>query len=297
LVPGIDRADNMQLNMPSPRWGAFGLSAVARIHNLLAHRAVQGAATLAALLLLSWGLAQWTWRVWQPAVPVITGTGGTNAIDLGSLTKAQPFGPALPPARGADVPLMRSPMNLLLTGVAVRQSGGCALVVAEGGPEFALCTGEDISPGVRLVSVHRDRIVISRGGAREAVMLRDAEGSPGTSMAGAPTQSLLQSVGSNRHVVDRRQLQQQLSQPEFLKQALIVPNPQGGGFLVRELQKGSLYEKAGLRAGDLIRSVNGQPLTNMDDLMRLYRQFGSAERLLVDVQREGRSETLYYDMR
>ena len=81
-----------------------------------------------------------------------------------------------------------------------------------------------------------------------------------------------------------------------MSQALIVPNPDGG-FLVRQVQAGSLYEKLGLRPGDVIRNVNGQPLTNMDDVMRLYQQFGTAQRVLVDVQRQGRNETLYYDMR
>ena len=75
-----------------------------------------------------------------------------------------------------------------------------------------------------------------------------------------------------------------------------MPNPDGG-FLVRQVQAGSLYEKLGLRPGDVIRNVNGQPLTSMDDVMRLYQQFGPAQRVLVDVQRQGRSETLYYDMR
>ncbi|MGB5081394.1 MAG: PDZ domain-containing protein, partial [Burkholderiales bacterium] len=107
----------------------------------------------------------------------------------------------------------------------------------------------------------------------------------------------VQPAGAGRQVVDRRQLQKQLGRPEFLSQALIVPNPGGGGFLVRQVQSGSLYEKLGLRQGDVIRTVNGQPLTNMDDVMRLYQQFGTAQRVLVDVQRQGRTETLYYDMR
>jgi general secretion pathway protein C len=96
--------------------------------------------------------------------------------------------------------------------------------------------------------------------------------------------------------VDRKQLQQQMGRPEFLSQALIVPNPDGG-FLVRQIQPGSLYEKLGLRPGDVIRNVNGQALTSMDDVMKLYQQFGSAQRVLVEVQRQGRNETLYYDMR
>jgi len=93
-----------------------------------------------------------------------------------------------------------------------------------------------------------------------------------------------------------QQLQQQLGKPEFLSQALIVPNADGG-FLVRQIQPGSLYEKLGLRPGDVIRNVNGQALTSMEDVMKLYQQFGSAQRVLVEVQRQGRNETLYYDMR
>jgi len=96
--------------------------------------------------------------------------------------------------------------------------------------------------------------------------MKDAEEPP-------PSRRSDRSVGRHRsQLVDRRQLQQQLGRPEFLNQALIVPNPDGG-FLVRQIQAGSLYEKLGLRPGDVIRNVNGQPLTNMDDVMRLYQQF------------------------
>jgi general secretion pathway protein C len=183
---------------------------------------------------------------------------------------------------------------MTLTGVAARETGGCALVIVQGQPESAFCSGEEISPGVRLDSVQRDRIVIVRNGAREAVFMKDTDAS--AALGAPPPTPIVQSVGTDRQLVDRRQLQQQLGRPEFLNQALIVPNPEGG-FLVRQVQAGSLYEKLGLRPGDVIRNVNGQPLTSMDDVMRLYQQFGTAQRVLVDVQRQGRSETLYYDMR
>jgi general secretion pathway protein C len=184
---------------------------------------------------------------------------------------------------------------MTLTGVAAREKSGCALVIVQGQPEAAFCSGEEISPGVRLDTVERDRIVIVRNGAREAVFMKEPEGGAAAGVA-LPPPPIVQSVGTDRTLVDRRQLQQQLGRPEFLNQALIVPNPDGG-FLVRQVQAGSLYEKLGLRPGDVIRNVNGQPLTNMDDVMRLYQQFGTAQRVLVDVQRQGRNETLYYDMR
>jgi general secretion pathway protein C len=148
---------------------------------------------------------------------------------------------------------------------------------------------------VRLDAVERDRIVIVRNGAREAVLLKDLEKNAALIVPPAAP-PIVQPSATGGTLVDRKQLQQQLGKPEFLSQALIVPNPDGG-FLVRQIQPGSLYEKLGLRPGDVIRNVNGQALTSMDDVMKLYQQFGSAQRVLVEVQRQGRNETLYYDMR
>jgi general secretion pathway protein C len=264
-----------------------------RIQSVLAHRAVHTAATVAAVLWLCWGLSQGTWRMLQPSAPAVTRAGGAGLADLRALANAHPFGRAPSRNPAAEARVAVSNLAMTLTGVAMRALGGCALVIVQGQPESAFCAGDEISPGVRLDSVQRDRIVIVRGGAREAVLMKDAEGTPGA--AAAAPQPIVQSAG-DRQIVDRRQLQQQLGRPEFLGQAVIVPSP-GGGFLVREMQPGSLYEKLGLRPGDVIRTVNGQPVSSMDDVMRLYQQFGSAERVLVDVQRGGRSETLYYDMR
>ena len=263
-----------------------------RVQAVLSYRAMPALATVAALLLLCWTLAQGTWRVLQPASPAVARAGSADLTDLRGLGSVQLFGRAAPRSRAAEASVAPSNLNMTLTGVAARATGGCALVIVQGQPEAAFCSGEEVSPGVRLDTVERDRIVIVRKGAREAVFMKDAEGGA----AAVPLPPIVQSVGTDRQIVDRRQLQQQLGRPEFLNQALIVPNPDGG-FLVRQVQAGSLYEKLGLRPGDVIRNVNGQPLTNMDDVMRLYQQFGTAQRVLVDVQRQGRNETLYYDMR
>jgi len=264
-----------------------------RVQAVLSHPAMPATTTVAALLLLCWTLAQGTWRVLQPASPAVA-RGGADLTDLRGLRGVQLFGRATARAPAAEASVAPSNLNMTLTGVAARASGGCALVIVQGQPEAAFCSGEEVSPGVRLDTVERDRIVIVRNGVREAVFMKDAEG--GAVGVVVPPPPIVQPMGTDRQLVDRRQLQQQLGRPEFLNQALIVPNPDGG-FLVRQVQAGSLYEKLGLRPGDVIKNVNGQPLTSMDDVMRLYQQFGTAQRVLVDVQRQGRSETLYYDMR
>jgi general secretion pathway protein C len=265
-----------------------------QVQAALAHRAMPALATVAALLLLCWTLAQGTSRILQPASPAVARAAGADLTDVRVLGGVQLFGRAAARSAAAETSVAPSNLNMTLTGVAVRETGGCALVIVQGQPESAFCSGEELSPGVRLDTVQRDRIVIVRNGVREAVIMKDTEGA--AAGIAAPPPPIVQPAGADRQLVDRRQLQQQLGRPEFLNQALIVPNADGG-FLVRQIQAGSLYEKLGLRPGDVIRSVNGQALTSMDDVMRLYQQFGTAQRVLVDVQRQGKSETLYYDMR
>lgn len=263
-----------------------------QVQAALTHRAVPAAAALAALLWLSWALAQGTWRIVQPSGPAVF-RGAAEEVDLGVLPRSKLFGaPASPQAAESLAP---TNLNLTLTGVMARPVGGCALVIVQGQPESAFCAGEDLTPGVRLDTVERDRIVILRNGARETVPLKDLD-KHANLIAAPPPPPIVQPGSTGAALVDRKQLQQQLGKPEFLSQALIVPNPEGG-FLVRQIQPGSLYEKLGLRPGDVIRNVNGQALTSMEDVMRLYQQFGTAQRVLVEVQRQGRSETLYYDMR
>ena len=274
------------------------LPTAGRLQAALTHRAVPAAAAVAALLWLCWALAQGTWRLIQPGAPAVARSGASEAVDLTVLTRSQLFGQASR-APVQETSLAPTNLNLTLTGVAVRPVGGCALVIVQGQPESAFCTGEELTPGVRLDKVERDHIVIARNGALETVPLKDLDKHANLIAPPPPTPTagpIVQPTGTGSAVVDRRQLQQQLGKPEFLSQALIVPNP-GGGFLVRQIQPGSLYEKLGLHPGDVIKNVNGQALTSMDDVMRLYQQFGSAQRVLVEVQRQGRNETLYYDMR
>jgi general secretion pathway protein C len=264
-----------------------------QVQAALTHRAVPAAAAFAALLWLSWALAQGTWRIVQPSGPAVL-RGSAEEVDLGVLPRSQLFGAAASPQTAES--LAPTNLNLTLTGVMARPVAGCALVIVQGQPESAFCAGEDLTPGVRLDTVERDRIVILRNGARETVPLKDLDKHANLIAPPPPPGPIVQPGSTGAAVVDRRQLQQQMGKPEFLSQALIVPNPEGG-FLVRQIQPGSLYEKLGLRPGDVIKNVNGTALTSMEDVMRLYQQFGTAQRVLVEVQRQGRSETLYYDMR
>lgn len=266
---------------------------------LLTHRASVLSVNIAALALVSYSLSQWTWRLAKPVEnvrPAATAAGPAE-YDIKVLQAANLFGlvTSLPSAgpTGTYGQIPRSSLNLVLSGVVVLGAYSFGLISADGGPEAPYGIGQSILAGVILEAVQPERIIILRGGAREAVYLKDlTESLPAGSISrGDPVRP----TGQTSATVDRGLMQQQLQKPEFLSQALIVPNP-GGGFQVREIQPGSLYEKLGLRVGDVIRSVNGQPVNNMDEVMKMYQQFGNSSQINVDVMRGGRNETLHYDI-
>src|SRR5437667_10305162 len=71
-----------------------------RVQAVLSHRAMPAAATLAALLLLCWTLAQGTWRVLQPASPAVARAGGADLADLRGLGGVQPLRRGAPRSPG-----------------------------------------------------------------------------------------------------------------------------------------------------------------------------------------------------
>jgi general secretion pathway protein C len=281
------------------------------VEQWLAKRWVPVLVNLIALALLCFTLAQGTWRLLTPpassdATPGIGAANETSDYNLQALLSANLFGQAAPATKGAEsletIPL--SSLNLVLTGVMVTPAGSFGLISSDGGPELPFSIGQDIVAGVSLYAVYADRVLIQRGGTTESLMLKDTgpnlpEGSvvtaspPRPSGAGARRRGE-SNRGESNFAVSRQELTQQMQKPDFLTQALMVPNA-GGGFLVREIQPGSVYEKLGLRVGDVIQSVNGQPVNTMEDVMRLYQQFDSATNVSLDVRRAGRTETLVYN--
>jgi general secretion pathway protein C len=268
------------------------------------HRVLAAVVNAGALAFVAYSLAQSTWRIAQPerrAAPVAAAAVTPQAeFDGRALQAASLFGAfSALAAQRVDEALPRATLNLVLTGVAMRGAKSYALISGEGRPETAYGVGEQIVPGVVLEAVHADRVVIVQRGVRQWLMMKElASALPagGTPAAAVPAGVSALSTGPGGSVLDRQAVKRLLQRPDFLSQALIVPNA-GGGFRVGQVQAGSLYEKLGLRVGDVIRSVNGQPINNMEEVMGLYQQLGTATEVNVEVLRGGVAQSLHVSLR
>jgi general secretion pathway protein C len=265
------------------------------------------------LLLLTVSFAHWTWLLVKPPTSINAPKGiplvdtSSERLDLQTILSAQLFGQTAPagPAQPSLENIPISSLNLSLTGVVVTIAGSYALISVENAPESPFAIGEEVIAGVTLQAVYPDRAILLRGGSTESLMLNDETSTlPSGALLSYAAQTGDGSNGvnaleKNRYSVERQVLHDHMQTPSFLSDALMVPNA-GGGFLVREIESGSLYEKLGLKVGDVIRTVNGQTVNSIDDAMRLYQQLGGTEnisRLELGVVRAGKQESLSYELR
>ena len=124
-------------------------------------------ASLAALVLLGWVLAYWTW-VWfaprvepltRPAAPAEGRTAGSAGEGHALFGGIRRDGSRTAPAAGA--------ITLLGVVAATHGRSGYAVLRLDGKQTLAVPQGAEVEPGLRLVDVQADRVVLERNGVRE----------------------------------------------------------------------------------------------------------------------------------
>ncbi len=250
------------------------------------------ALTLALVLVLAFQLAYWTWAFLSP--PKVAATAPSRAdVDLAAI--ARMFG-AAPPAGSAA-----STSGLRLKGVVAPTPGVAASAIFStgSGRDIAVYVGREVQPGVKLAEVHRDHVMVSRGGAGERIDLEAARSLAGASPhAGARPGFRLNvaSTGANAFTLSRKELDDALRDPNQLNYLGALGTPPGGGVRMEQAPAGSLAAKLGLQPGDIIRKVNGQAVASQGDLARVYTQFNSLSLVQAEVQRGGSTVQLSYSV-
>jgi general secretion pathway protein C len=101
--------------------------------------------------------------------------------------------------------------------------------------------------------------------------------------------------------VDRSDIQSSLENiNELLSQVRVRPNYKDGesnGLRVDRIKPGSIFSKLGLRNGDIVQGINGEPIQGPDDILEMYENLKSGSSLSVQLNRRNRPETINYSFR
>ncbi|ATW03806.1 type II secretion system protein N [Sphingorhabdus sp. YGSMI21] len=229
-------------------------------------------AILAVLLLVQ--AVRLIWLVLTPLGPV--GDYRANDVELLSpqsrLTLFSSFDPFFRSDATQSANVVTS-LQLTLFGIRMNEASGLGSAILAGpdGVQTNYAVGEEIMSGVTLDSVEFDHVIINRGRVRESLYLDQS----------IPAQT----VGTENPVAPASL---SLDSNEIPSVASLAPrNDQGRitGIVLSPLGDGSLFKSAGFRNGDIIVSINGNPVGSASDIEALKSQIRPGARLSVEVER------------
>jgi general secretion pathway protein C len=148
----------------------------------------------------------------------------------------------------------------------------------------------------------RDKIVLRRNGEQEVLQLADRRSGRRRSVARRPA---ARSGGSQpttqRIAVSRARVDQAMNNlGGLMKQARIRPHFRNGkpdGLTLSRIRRGSIFRRLGLRSGDIIQGVNGQPVRTVDDALSFYQGLKSSDQVSLEIRRRGRTRNIEYNIR
>ncbi len=117
-------------------------------------------------------------------------------------------------------------------------------------------------------------------------------------------QALIKKEGSSGNIVkiavSKNVLKKLNNINDLLRQINIVPvfrNKKAIGYRVAYIKPGSVLNRIGLKRGDLIVRINGEPTTNPQKIMEIYSQLKEMTSVNIDIIRRGTKKTLFIEIK
>ena len=233
-------------------------------------------------------------RAPSPAVIAAASRVQRAPVDIAAITNSHLFGVAPTPAGAGDANAPQTNMPLVLTGVIAANDPRDGLAIL--GPNVATtkvyAVGDNIPGGARLHAVLSDHVLLERDGRIEALALpRQLAGgnAPPPSISAAPIQPALERM---RELVSRN--------PGIIGD-IMRPEPvfAGGkqqGFRDYPGRDPEVFLQLGLRPGDLVTAIDGQPLDDPSRGEQILNALGSSSEARVTVLRNGQQQDLTLDL-
>ncbi|MFP2932028.1 type II secretion system protein GspC [Pyxidicoccus sp. 3LG] len=173
----------------------------------------------------------------------------------------------------------------------------------------SIMVGDDLM-GSRILSIERERIIVSANGREEFI---DGDAASGVPMPQAPAltrnvpsapagpESGIRAVSEHAYEIPNEELQGSLARmDQLLTQARALPAIEDGkpvGFKLAAIKPNSLFTKIGLQNGDVLKRINGMTLDAPDRILEVFTKLREAKHIELDISRGGSPVRKVYDVR
>ncbi len=207
------------------------------------------------------------------------------------------LGIAKPASQPTSVAKKSSPLNLELIGTFI-SAGQAPYAIIEDKQkknQEVFNLKESVFDQATLTAIYNDRVEVLKDGNTEVLRM---DNTPDSSVE---TKDGVGQISDNQFVVEEAELDKALENlPLLLTQARAVPYFKEGkaiGLRMFAIRSGSLFEKIGLRNGDILKSVNGNSMGDLSQAMKLFEKLKEERSLGVILERNNEEKDFSYQIK
>jgi general secretion pathway protein C len=240
-------------------------------------------------------------------MPVSASASSGTRADVQGIASNHLFGEADADAAPVVIPVADENLsdtrltNLVLKGtIASAIPEFSVAVIADGTAEQRVyAIGDSIGSNATLHAVYADRVVLNENGA--LTNLRLPSDYPQT--ASTPVRRATATTRQTRRDANRNSLQNIVAENLTQLTDIIRPTQYRGsdgqlaGFRVYPGRNRQKFAALGLRPGDLIKDINGQPLNDPSQAMQVFQSLGETDEVTVTIERNGQDQSLVLNTR
>ena len=145
----------------------------------------------------------------------------------------------------------------------------------------------------------REKVVLNVAGKDEILTMEEA---PDVQLSrGRPIPHAAPEPIQREMTIDRETVEDAMNNiGELMKQVRIRPyfeNGQPAGLSLTGVRPDSIFQKMGIRSGDVLLAVDGEEIRSVDDVVNLYEKIGATDGVALQIKRRGRIQDIEFQIR
>jgi general secretion pathway protein C len=265
--------------------------------------------TLLLVVLIGATLARMTWLLVPPAEqggelpPAAAAIARPGLrINIDQIAGSEIFGSRVATKTGApagDAP--ETSLNLKLKGIFASHDAESsrALIADAAGKEKPYAVGDDVPGGATLHEIREDRVILERSGRFETLKLERGptrEGGTATAAYTPPAANAAPAgpAGTATNLAELRNevMHDPSKASQYLRLQPVYTEGKLQGYRIYPGPNRQLFQQVGLRAGELVTSVNGVQLDDAAKALQLLNDLKEVQELTLTLERAGQTRSL-----
>ena len=165
--------------------------------------------------------------------------------------------------------------------------------------------GDDLIGEATIVRIEQRKVIIRRNdGTVEYIDMEQDDGLARTSRTSDDTEGDgdVDKLEDNKFVVERSVVDAALENPEALaSQVRVVPHRgtdgEVDGYRLSGIRRSSLFDKLGIKNGDIVHTVNGRELNSTSSALDAYQSLQNERNFSFEITRRNKRQSMEYEIR